>query len=615
MANIGLPDAGEVLSAFTQGTSHKSFGGKSLVNDYGARASQYSSATQFLVGEVPNMVKGYGMVGDGNVKPLTNRKKIDKRSELAIATMRQIEKAGRTKPEEVLSNLSSKAFGHVLQTALSMDSMYQMRSAIAEMEKFTGKSFTLTSPLSSGFVPFDLLPLVRLIYPVYTPFRNKIPRVPGQGTSHRAKILSSISGALPGGLGTIQRDSIGELPSGGGVGPSNWPNQLPPSGSQTAYDLNVPYRFFGLTEAVTWLAQFGGQGFDDVYGVASLVLLQEFMLLEERDNIAATSQNLAAPALPTVTARTAGSNETALSGVSTNIYVKVTALNYWGETSVVTGAVTTAIASGDVADVTIPPVEAGIAYNIYVGTGSTAPSSNAGYFLMASAVGGKRYTLQGALPTTTANPPAADTGTGSSNDPEGIITQLSGKSASNGVYPTEAQAGYYNASVGDTLNVDSVATALEAMWDGVNGFLADPREIACEGTDAANLAASVRDASSGQNYLLQVQQSQVGGVIAGVAVGEIQNPITRSTVEVLVHPYYPQGTASLMSYTLPQPQNNVSNVIETVMVQDYVSIGWPVIDVTFRQSIFRYGAQAMIYAPQYMGLLQGIQKSATTPYS
>jgi len=41
---------------------------------------------------------------------------------------------------------------------------------------------------------------------------------------------------------------------------------------------NIPYRFFGLSESLSWLAQFMGQGFEDVSALANLVLLQEFMM-------------------------------------------------------------------------------------------------------------------------------------------------------------------------------------------------------------------------------------------------------------------------------------------------------------------------------------------------
>ena len=57
--------------------------------------------------------------------------------------------------------------------------------------------------------------------------------------------------------------SLTELVQGGG-NMNNWPLNLPPSGTQDAVDLNVPYRFMGMSENVSWLAQFAGQGFEDV---------------------------------------------------------------------------------------------------------------------------------------------------------------------------------------------------------------------------------------------------------------------------------------------------------------------------------------------------------------
>ncbi len=33
---------------------------------------------------------------------------------------------------------------------------------------------------------------------------------------------------------------------------------------------NVPYRFLGISEQLSWLAQFAGQGFEDIAGLANL---------------------------------------------------------------------------------------------------------------------------------------------------------------------------------------------------------------------------------------------------------------------------------------------------------------------------------------------------------
>src|SRR5208282_3964360 len=171
-------------------------------------------------------------------------------------------------------------------------------------------------------VPFDLLAPSRLIYPVYTMFRNKFPRPAGQGLSRMVRGLLGVSGSQTGGQGIVDI-SIPELVQSGGAF-STWPINLPSSGKQTQYQLNVPYRFFGLSESLSWLAQFEGQGFEDISALANLVLLQEMMLGEEYQMIAGSSQTLATPAVPNLTVRTAGSNESALAATSGTYYVNVT---------------------------------------------------------------------------------------------------------------------------------------------------------------------------------------------------------------------------------------------------------------------------------------------------
>jgi hypothetical protein len=110
------------------------------------------------------------------------------------------------------------------------------------------------------------------IYPVYTLFRNKFPRPAGQGASRQVYGLLGISGSQTGGQGVIDI-SIPELVQSGQTGiSSTWPLNIPGSGSQTQYRLNVPYRFFGLSESLSWLAQFEGQGFEDISALANLVL-------------------------------------------------------------------------------------------------------------------------------------------------------------------------------------------------------------------------------------------------------------------------------------------------------------------------------------------------------
>jgi hypothetical protein len=83
---------------------------------------------------------------------------------------------------------------------------------------------------------------------------------------------------------------------------------------------------------------------------------------------------------------------------------------------------------------------------------------------------------------------------------------------------------------------------------------------------------------------------------------------------MVVHPWYPQGNATFLSYQLPQTWTNVANAWEMSVVQDYVSIAWPAIDVTWRFSLLLFGA-LVAHAPQFSAQLGGLQNSDVTPYS
>lgn len=563
------------------------------------------------------MVKGVGYAAPGGNEPEHDPLKILDLSVRAEQALRKSVKNTIENPASVAKGLNASftsQFGAFMSSNPMAGGVSDLAAEVSRvLSAELGKNITLTTPLGTGFVPFDLVAPSRLIYPVYSPLRNKIPRVPGQGTSRRIKVMTGVTGSQTGGAaGTPARISIPELVTGSGS-LNNWPLNLPPSGSQAAVDLNIPYQFFGKTEALSWLSQFAGQGFEDISALANLVLLQEFMLGEEYTIISGSAAPISVPAAPTVTARTPGSNEVPVTGGSTSIYVVITQTNFFGET-VASAAGTATVVSGDVYDVMFTPSPGALQTNIYVGTGSSAPA-NSGYYLMASGVGGSKYTLQGALPTGTANPPTADTGTASSTDYEGINSVLSGHAAKHfsGQYPSGFQGTYVNTAIGNTLNNTVVENALDAMWDGAGAFRADPAEIVAEGGDIRRLSDSI--VTAGQfAYRLFIEQSEVSNIRAGAAVAEFQNPITRSVIRLLVHPWQPQGRAYLMSYTMPFSWSNVSNVLENVMVQDYISINWPTIDASWRYSMFMYGA-LVFNAPQYCGLLGGLQKSATTPYS
>ncbi len=620
------------------------------------RGTQYE---EMLTGAARRVVKGVGQVSLGGDRGSTGRPLSDaehgteimRRSHETIVKSRAASYAGAWDTENVLAGISPEFWSHRQVQARYPALYHQAVEASAARKSWAatvGKNFTATNTGATGtpygLVPYDLLAPSRLIYPIYTLFRNKLPRPAGQGASRQVRGIVGVSGSQTGGQGIINIGIPELVESGGSLSNTNWPLNLPPSGKQTQYYLNIPYRFFGLSESLSWLAQFMGQGFEDVSALANLILLQEFMLGEEYMLIAGSSQNLPTPAAPTLTARTAGSNETAISTSSGTCYVRVTALNYFGESLASSTASVAFTESVSVIDVTVSPVLGAQQYNIYasVTSGSNNQYIQAGTTVQsgtayagaqtANAVGGVRFTIQGALATSSNQAyPTADTGTGSSSNLEGLIPTLTGLSASgagpysNALFEAGAsnawQGGYVNQSVGTHLSTNAIFTALDGMWEssGLNNFSpgkfrADPSEIVADGGDLMRLANDMITQGAGLNYLLNISQDQIGGIRAGAAVAEFVNPVTRSTVKLTVHPFFAQGTALLMSYQLPQTWSHVDNAWEVPCVQDYVSVAWPVIDATFRYSLFSLET-LVAHSPFHSGFLGGLQVSDTTPYS
>lgn len=622
----------EPLPIMTPGAEGTSTIGQELASGQHA----YSRTGDVIKNSMAHLVKGAGYV-NGN-EPLRNHVDITTRAQQATMDLRVSTRMGYANKSKVVGGFNKRFlddFGY-LKAALTTPSLFEqlqeLFKGIQGGAEAIGKSFTagnLGIGSIYGLAPFDLRAPSRLIYPMYTVLRNKFPRPAGQGLSMQEHVFTGISGTGTGGQGVLDI-SMSEL-NGSTSGFSNWPLNLPQSGSQTQVPLNVPYRFFGLTEQLSFLSQFAAQGFEDISALANLILLQEMMLGEEYMMLAGTSVPLVAPGTPTATLRTAGSNETAI-GTNANYAVAVTAVNYYGETVISSFSTNVATTTSTVVDVTIAPVPGAMAYNLYVSTNASPARANAWLQVGATTqagvttggsqsinpVGGIRFTLQGAAPSSGANPPSADTGTGKGTRMEGVIPTLAGASASAGIYPSGWKGGYVNQNVGTHLSYNALYAVLDGVWEtnGLNtgAFKADPAEIIGNGGDIMRLSNDVISQGNATNYRLFLDQSDVPGVRVGAAVSEFQNPVTKSVLKMVVHPWLTQGTAMLMTYQLPNVWSHVNQAWEMTTVQDYVSIAWPVIDMTFRYSIFLYGALTA-HAPQYSALLQGLQVSDTTPFS
>lgn len=492
-----------------------------------------------------------------------------------------------------------------IQKGFGLDpvSIQQQIAAQREIMKdiTVGDGLTTGSPIGTGLVPFDLEAPAKYLAPRPTPLRNKLPREKGQGTSRRFKRINGITGSGTGGVGNIH-PGIAETTQNNFAltGASN--SLYLHRGSKIAYsgdDQIVPYFQFGLSDEISWQAQYAGQGFQDIRALSAQSLLYSSMLMEEKMLLMGRGTNsafvgaLAAPATVTLTARTAATGETAL-GLTDKLTVYVTSdAGAFGQ-SVLSSAVTsaTALTSGQVVDVTISSVAGALGFNAYVGHGASAVASSACYYQ--GRTGSLTYTVQGTLASsgTAASSVSADT-SAYANGYDGIMATVTG-----------ANSGYRKV-LNSTFNATSPGAEFQTAFASLyNTVKADPDEILFNGSDRKALSELLKNSSS-TNYRLTLQQDEIGNAVIGSVITAIQNEVTGKVVPMTVHPWMPQGNTAILSYSLPIPDTQVSNVWSVVNVQDYTGINWPVTQFTYETSSYWYGT-FLCYAPAWNGSITGI---------
>ena len=137
-----------------------------------------------------------------------------------------------------------------------------------------------------------------------------------------------------------------------------------------------------------------------------------------------------------------------------------------------------------------------------------------------------------------------------------------------------------------------------------NSVKADPDEILMNGSDRKQLSDAIKG-SANANYRLQISQDEATGVTFGSVVNGIVNETTGKSLDITVHPWLPQGVAPVLSYTLPIPDTEVSDVWANYLVQDYLGIQWPVTQFAYEFSTYFRGT-FFCSAPAWNGIVSGI---------
>lgn len=492
----------------------------------------------------------------------------------------------------VIDNLV-KSVGPDVAAALASD-IAAMREQL--VQGTLNKDWTPTNPVTSatgGLVPFDLEAPAKFLVPRYTPLRNSLPRVKGQGNARRYKRITGVSNS---GQGVADMNTFFDSATNTSTwgGPGNLTLNRPSKISYAGDDQVRSYVEQGVSDSVTFKAQFQGLGFEDLRSLSHTALLYAHLMGEERNILfarGATSGGymgiVAAPSgITTGTATTGGT----LAAATYYVYVRsVQGGGYYSAVSTVASQVTTG--STSTLTVTVGTEAAGSlgVYELYVGT--TTGIANAKYQTQFT---GNTVTI-------------------TSHNASGAV--IAGTDASfsalayDGFYAVQsdtAQTGYFLRKNGDLNTFNPGAefdTALVTMWQA-NG--ADPDEIWMTGAGRAAYGQLVR-LGSASGALSGYRTSAVMGsdMTMGAIVTGHMNPASGKVVDVGAHRFALAGTALIRSRSIPIPASEVPNPVQMVNVQDYMALDWPVIQLTYDISTYQMGTM-LHYAPAWSGLIVGI---------
>ena len=493
----------------------------------------------------------------------------------------------------------------VTNKSLSPDAVGALNNALAAQRTATAdivKDISLTVPLSTSFAAFDLEAPSKLLTPRPTPLRNKIVRKKGVGTSHRVKRITGYTGTGTGGIGNTW-PGITETTTTA-FGSINY--ERGPKISYAADDLVLPYNSYSLSDSVSFDANFSGLGYQDLRQLSSTstlyatMLMEERMMLMSRGTASGYAGALSAPTV-TLTKPSAGTGQVALADTTYYVYVTADAgISGSGFGESIVSTVASQTTSSQVLKIVVADVVGALGYNVYVGT--TTGTANAKYqgtfkgntaYVVGSGsvVAGDTliYSTSSAILASRAN---ADTSAYSTGY-DGILPTVLGP---NSGYVNDINATFSTSNPGVEYQ-----KVFSSLYDSVKG---DPDEILLNGADRKQLSDAIKNGSTA-NYRINLSQTDTGDYVGGAVIGALHNEITGKLVDLTVHPWLPQGVSPVLSYTLPIPDTEVSDVWANIMVQDYMGIQWPVTQFAYEFSTYFRGT-FFCYAPAWNGAVSGI---------
>ena len=472
------------------------------------------------------------------------------------------------------------------------------KSVEADVAKNSGP-WSNTNPLNYnpgnvGFTPFDLQDSIEFLVPVMTPLRNSIPRRKAQGQAVQIRQITGYSNSRTGGVPNLNTffNSATNTSTYNGI-TLNRPNTI----SYSADALVVPFVENGISDSVEYQAQFAAQGFTDLRQLSNTAAIYSHMLGEENNILNSTSAVLPVAG---VTATTA--NGGTATGLPAGTYTPlVTISSAFGESEALTGESTT-VEAGESVTVALNSVPVGaVALNVYVTV------SGIHY------VGRTTSTASGSFPVLFAvTPTLPSTSADNGSSPEyqfggtalgttgytGMISTLLGNGS------TPAAAGYVkavNGPLGTAAPFGEINTMLVEMWETNR---AQPGTLYTSGRIQAALLAEIQQQGSATSYRANYMTGDDGITVGGAVTG-ITSPVGGPALNIVAHPFIPEGVVIAHSTTLPSPVSGVPGTATIDNVVDLTTIEWPQIGMSYDLSTYQYGS-FVFHTPGFDGILTGI---------
>ncbi len=465
--------------------------------------------------------------------------------------------------------------------------------------------------LGTGLVGYDLQAPAKNLYPVLTPLRNAVPRVPGEtGTATNWRVVSAITGS--------------------GYSAMPWVPEGQRSARMSYVTANkaATYVTIGEEDQVSYESVTAARSFEDIKATAAIRLLQQTMIKEENAILGGNaSLALGTPATPTVVGSNSGGS---LASATYNVIVVALTYEGYKMASIAGGVQTSQVITG--AD--------GLTYTLNGGSSQKSASASSGaitgpngsitgtvtaiagaaaYAWYCGTAGNEKITA-----ITTINSVLITSIASQGTQNASAITADNSKNASlayDGLLTNAFNAGGYvvslatgTAGTGTPLtssgrgSVSEIDTALQSFWDN---YRLSPSVIYVNSQELKNITNKVLSNASGPlvRYVVDKNTEEYELTASGY-IANYFNPFALDggkKLPIKIHPTIPPGTILFHTTDLPAQyqSNHVPNVAEVKERRGYYQIDWPPRTRQYEMGVYAEEVLA-VYAPFALGVIYNV---------